>query len=77
MIAQPPGFRPSALRVATHGQQVATMGGGAVGVFYSSSWQGDKSWYVIKHTNQTLHIPHVSDVEFCQWINTVKIFFIK
>ena len=28
MTAQPPGFRPSALRVATHGQQVASLGGG-------------------------------------------------
>ena len=28
MTAQPPGFRPSALRVATHGKQVASLGGG-------------------------------------------------
>ena len=28
MTAQPPGIRPSALRVATHGQQVASLGGG-------------------------------------------------
>ena len=27
MTAQPPGIRPSALRVATHGQQVASLGG--------------------------------------------------
>ena len=26
MTAQPPGIRPSALRVATHGQQVASLG---------------------------------------------------
>ena len=29
MTAQPPGIRPSALRVATHGQQVASLGGGS------------------------------------------------
>ena len=29
MTAQPPGIRPSALRVATHGQLVATLGGGS------------------------------------------------
>ena len=28
MTAQPPGIRPSALQVATHGQQVASLGGG-------------------------------------------------
>ena len=28
MAAQPPGIRPSALRVATHGQQVASLYGG-------------------------------------------------
>ena len=27
MTAQPPGIRPSTLRVATHGQQVASLGG--------------------------------------------------
>ena len=27
MTAQPPGIRPSALRVAIHGQQVASLGG--------------------------------------------------
>ena len=27
VTAQPPGIRPSALRVATHGQQVASLGG--------------------------------------------------
>ena len=48
MTARPPGIRPSALRVATHGQQLASLGGGvlplcrgAVGVFYSPSRQGD------------------------------------
>ena len=30
MTAQPPGIRPSALRVATHGQQVASFGGGGL-----------------------------------------------
>ena len=29
MTAQPPGIRPSALRVATHGQQIASLGGGS------------------------------------------------
>ena len=51
MTAQPPGIRPSALRVATHGQQVASLGGGgvlslcrgAIGVFYSPSRQGDSA----------------------------------
>ena len=49
MTAQPPGIRPSALRVATHGQQVASLGGvlplcrGAVGVFYSPSRQGERN----------------------------------
>ena len=28
MTAQPPGFRPSALQIATHGQQVVLLGGG-------------------------------------------------
>ena len=28
MTAQPPGIRPSTLRVTTHGQQVASLGGG-------------------------------------------------
>ena len=28
MTGQPPGIRPSALRVATHSQQVASLGGG-------------------------------------------------
>ena len=37
MTAQPPGIRPSALRVATHGQQGASLG---EGVFYSPSRQG-------------------------------------
>ena len=47
MTAQPPGIRPSALRVTTHGQQVASLEGvlplcrGAVGVFYSPSRQGE------------------------------------
>ena len=40
MTAQPPGSRPSALRVAAHGQQVAPLCIGAVGVFYSPSRQG-------------------------------------
>ena len=30
MTVQPPGIRPSALRVATHGQQVASLGGGGL-----------------------------------------------
>ena len=29
MTAQPPGIHPSALRVATHGQQVASLRGGS------------------------------------------------
>ena len=29
MTAQPPGIRPSALRITTHGQQVASLGGGS------------------------------------------------
>ena len=48
MTAQPPGIRPSALRVATYSQQEAALGGGvlplyrgSVGVFYSSRWQGE------------------------------------
>ena len=45
MTAQPPGFCPSALWVATHSQQVASLVGvlplcrGAVGIFYSFIWQ--------------------------------------
>ena len=44
--AQPPGSHPKASQVATHGQQVFSLGGGlllywrAVGVFYSPSRQG-------------------------------------
>ena len=44
MTAQPPGFRPNALRVTTHSQQVASLGRGskpsAVDVFSSPSRQG-------------------------------------
>ena len=46
MTAQSPGFRPSALRLATHGQQVTTWGElltfyrDAVTVFYCPSRQG-------------------------------------
>ena len=44
MTAQPPGSRPSALRVAAHSQQAAPLEGltPAVGVFYSPSRQGGK-----------------------------------
>ena len=50
MTAQPPGICPSALRVATHGQQVASLGGV---LFYSPSRQGDD---VKKKNSIELHI---------------------
>ena len=39
MTAQPPGIRPSALRVATHGQQVASLGGGDLTPLQRCSWR--------------------------------------
>ena len=42
MTAQPSELQRSALRAATYGQQVAFLWVGAVGVFYSPSWQGGK-----------------------------------
>ena len=47
MTAQPPGFRLSPLRVATHGQQMVPFGGvlplckGGFGIFHSPSRQGN------------------------------------
>ena len=55
MTAQPPGIRPSALRVATHCQQVASpFCRGAVGVFYSPSRQGEYLFLALFYGISTL-----------------------
>ena len=51
MTAQQPGFCPSAFRVATHGQQVASLGGVAVSIFYCTSRQSTHTYiYIYTHT---------------------------
>ena len=68
VIAQPPGIRLSALRVATHSQQVASLGGGevlplcrgAVDVFYSSNRQG------VNHQGSVL-APYGSQITANKW----------
>ena len=61
--AQPPGSRPQASRVATHGQQVASLVfflplcRGAVSIFYSPSRQGDEKnepfYIIVTNLNET------------------------
>ena len=76
MTAQPPGIRPSALRVATHGRQVPSLVGGvlplcrgAVSIFYNPSRQGVHCSWSVFLTASGVHTMLMC-IGLCQSANT-------